>query len=55
VQHFTLFGGAPGSDSSLPPGFFTCTYDSPRFQSKGKTLVGQAVVVCKKGETCIPN
>ena len=42
---FTLVGG-PGSDSTLPPGVITCSYDGPRFQSGGKTLEATITVAC---------
>jgi hypothetical protein len=42
---FTLVGG-PGSDSTLPAGVITCTYDGPRFQSGGKTLEATITVAC---------
>lgn len=42
---FTLVGG-PGSDSSLPAGVITCSYDGPRFQSAGKTLEATITVAC---------
>ena len=42
---FTLVGG-PGSDSTLPAGVITCSYDGPRFQSGGKTLEATITVAC---------
>jgi hypothetical protein len=42
---FTLVGG-PGSDSTLPAGVITCSYDGPRFQSAGKTLEATITVAC---------
>jgi len=42
---FTLVGG-PGSDSTLPGGVITCSYDGPRFQSAGKTLEATITVAC---------
>lgn len=42
---FTLVGG-PGSDSTLPAGVITCSYDGPRFQSGGKTLQATITVAC---------
>ncbi len=42
---FTLVGG-PGSDSTLPAGVITCSYDGPRFQSAGKTLQATITVAC---------
>jgi hypothetical protein len=42
---FTLVGG-PGSDSTLPAGVITCSYDGPRFQSDGETLEATITVAC---------
>ena len=42
---FTLVGG-PGSDSTLPAGVITCSYDGPRFQSASKTLQATITVAC---------
>jgi hypothetical protein len=42
---FSLIGG-PGSDSTLPAGVITCSYDGPGFQSAGKTLKATITVAC---------
>jgi hypothetical protein len=45
AARFTLVGG-PGSDSTLPAGVITCSYDGPRFQSGGETLEATITVAC---------
>jgi len=47
---FKIVGG-PGSDSSLPGGTFTCSYDGPSYRHGSQTLSATITIVCT-GSSC---
>jgi hypothetical protein len=47
---FKIVGGA-GSDSSLPEGAFTCSYDGPWYHHGSQTLSATVTIVCT-GSSC---